>query len=511
MQLPKMLVVIEDDAPVERSLLVDLLERGPTPTSTRSGCRRCRSAPGWVWRSARPSREVRGDDAAVRRTQGDRARHRPRRCCHLTRLERFARELSPIVDIGARSLPRVRTSRRGPRARAARPLAAAPAERLLERWNLTSVDAEAARRRPPGRGRRRRRGAVRARPACARPARPGRWHDRSRQERVPPGVGDGARRARYSPRRVNFLFVDYKGGSAFSECVKLPHCVGLVTDLSPHLVDRALTSLRRRAPPPRASLRVARRQGHPRARAPRCARDAAGAGDRGRRVRRARRRRCPSSSTGWSNVAQRGRSLGLHLILATQRPAGVITGNLRANTNLRSRAAHGRRVRQLRRDRRRRRSVHRRRHTPGAASRRSDRAARSRSSRRSTADGRRGRRPSRQVTVRPLSIDDGRALDWPTIAVGGNDEPNDLARLVAAARRAALLGQVPDPRRPWLPELPDDLDLGAAHPHAVGRRDRVRDGDRPAQQAQPPIELRSRPRRQPRGLRGQRVRERAPC
>ena len=38
---------------------------------------------------------------------------------------------------------------------------------------------------------------------------------------------------------------------------------------------------------------------------------------------------------GVVNVAQRGRSLGLHLILATQRPAGVITGNLRANTNLR--------------------------------------------------------------------------------------------------------------------------------------------------------------------------------
>src|SRR4029078_90165 len=34
-------------------------------------------------------------------------------------------------------------------------------------------------------------------------------------------------------------------------------------------------------------------------------------------------------------VAQRGRSLGLHLILATQRPAGVIKDNLRANTNLR--------------------------------------------------------------------------------------------------------------------------------------------------------------------------------
>ncbi|MBC7762920.1 MAG: phosphopeptide-binding protein, partial [Candidatus Saccharibacteria bacterium] len=42
--------------------------------------------------------------------------------------------------------------------------------------------------------------------------------------------------AEYSPDRVTFLFVDYKGGSAFADCVSLPHTVGLVTDLSPHLV-----------------------------------------------------------------------------------------------------------------------------------------------------------------------------------------------------------------------------------------------------------------------------------
>ncbi len=44
----------------------------------------------------------------------------------------------------------------------------------------------------------------------------------------------------------------------------------------------------------------------------------------------------PEFVDGVVNIAQRGRSLGLHLILATQRPAGVIKDNLRANTNLRS-------------------------------------------------------------------------------------------------------------------------------------------------------------------------------
>ena len=43
----------------------------------------------------------------------------------------------------------------------------------------------------------------------------------------------------------------------------------------------------------------------------------------------------PDFVDGVVNVAQRGRSLGLHLVLATQRPAGVIKDNLRANTNLR--------------------------------------------------------------------------------------------------------------------------------------------------------------------------------
>ncbi len=35
------------------------------------------------------------------------------------------------------------------------------------------------------------------------------------------------------------------------------------------------------------------------------------------------------------SIAQRGRSLGIHLVLATQRPAGVVTDDIRANTNLR--------------------------------------------------------------------------------------------------------------------------------------------------------------------------------
>lgn len=140
--------------------------------------------------------------------------------------------------------------------------------------------------------------------------------------------------AEYSPDRVTFLFVDYKGGSAFADCVELPHCVGLVTDLSPHLVRRALTSLRaelhhrehlfnRKKAKDLLELEKRRDPETPPALVIVIDEFAALAGD------------VPEFVDGVVDIAQRGRSLGIHLIMATQRPAGVIKDNLRANTNLR--------------------------------------------------------------------------------------------------------------------------------------------------------------------------------
>jgi hypothetical protein len=47
----------------------------------------------------------------------------------------------------------------------------------------------------------------------------------------------------HSPQRLTFLLVDYKGGAAFKEFTTLPHNVGMVTDLDPHLVHCVLASL----------------------------------------------------------------------------------------------------------------------------------------------------------------------------------------------------------------------------------------------------------------------------
>ncbi len=140
--------------------------------------------------------------------------------------------------------------------------------------------------------------------------------------------------AEYSPDRVTFLFVDYKGGSAFADCVSLPHCVGLVTDLSPHLVRRALTSLRaelhfrehllnRKKAKDLLELEKRGDPDSPPALVLVIDEFAALAGE------------VPEFVDGVVDIAQRGRSLGIHLIMATQRPAGVIKDNLRANTNLR--------------------------------------------------------------------------------------------------------------------------------------------------------------------------------
>lgn len=49
---------------------------------------------------------------------------------------------------------------------------------------------------------------------------------------------------RYPPSLLNFFFLDFKGGAAFSVFENLPHVSGIVTNLSPELVERGLDSIR---------------------------------------------------------------------------------------------------------------------------------------------------------------------------------------------------------------------------------------------------------------------------
>lgn len=135
----------------------------------------------------------------------------------------------------------------------------------------------------------------------------------------------------YSPAEVTFLLVDFKGGAAFAPLLSVPHCVGVVTDLDERQAARALASLR-------AELRY--REQVLRDAGARDITDPAVAGVLPRLVIvvdefQAMLDTAPALHELFVGLAARGRSLGIHLILCTQRPAGVVRDSLLANCSLR--------------------------------------------------------------------------------------------------------------------------------------------------------------------------------
>lgn len=137
------------------------------------------------------------------------------------------------------------------------------------------------------------------------------------------------------PSAMSFLLVDYKGGAAFDACIDLPHVVGVLTDLDGRSTERALRSLEIEL---HRRERLLRDAGTPDLDGYRRVRG--GAGDIARLVIvvdefAAMAVEMPDAMRALVSVAQRGRSLGVHLVLATQRPAGVVTDDIRANTSIR--------------------------------------------------------------------------------------------------------------------------------------------------------------------------------
>ena len=172
----------------------------------------------------------------------------------------------------------------------------------------------------------------------------------------------------------------------------------------------------------------------------------------------------PDFVDGLVDIARRGRSLGVHLMLATQRPAGVVSADIRANTNLRIalRVTTQRRI--GRRHRRARLGVHRQVHARPRVT--SGRARRVLVAVQSARIG--GRRPgtgpvaasARVMTVPWRGL--GRALPAPAKAAGPTrrrwspTSPCSSTRSHAANRKAGLGQQ----RRPWLEPLPELVTLG---------------------------------------------------
>jgi len=300
------------------------------------------------------------------------------------------------------------------------------------------------------------------------------------------------------PDEMTFVLVDYKGGSAFADCVLLPHTVGMVTDLDTHLVERALVSL---------TAELTRRE-----------HILAGAGakdiedyqlllDRRQADEPMPRllividefasmvRDLPDFVTGLVNIAQRGRSLGIHLILATQRPSGVVSADIRANTNLRialrvtdpaesSDVIDAKEAAQISKS------------TPGRAYVRLGHASLI-----PFQSGRvGGRRPGAVANADALPRPWTAPVDWsglgrpepakPVAKQRAQEEITDLKVLVEQIQRAVRRIGIPEQHSPWLPALPETLLLGDVGGSRGGHHGTFGIEDLPSLQAQRPATIR---------------------
>ena len=139
------------------------------------------------------------------------------------------------------------------------------------------------------------------------------------------------------PDHLAFVLIDYKGGAAFDRCAEMPHVAGMVTDLDDHLAERALLCLEAELRHREERLRAAGAENLAAFRA----RTGDAAGDPLPRLVvvvdefATLAAELPEFLRSLVGIAQRGRSLGVHMVLATQRPAGVVTDDIRANTSCR--------------------------------------------------------------------------------------------------------------------------------------------------------------------------------
>lgn len=135
-----------------------------------------------------------------------------------------------------------------------------------------------------------------------------------------------------APDHLAFVLVDYKGGAAFGACAALPHVTGVVTDLdqagTARVIESLATEIRRRegllAAAGVADLDAYRRSGESLPRLVVVLDEF-----------RVLAEEQPEALADLVRLATVGRSLGLHLVLATQRPGGVVSAEMNANLNLR--------------------------------------------------------------------------------------------------------------------------------------------------------------------------------
>ena len=493
--VPSVIVVIENDAPADRGRLTRLAERGPDagvhvlwcapgvdllPAACRSFVAIDTTDSGAITGHVREGEQV--HPVAVDQVAVERA-------------ELLARSLAPVVDVGTPEADDSDLPRSVSYATLAGTETLDQPGSIVERWreNNSLVARDGT---PPVR--RKKEGNLRALVGHAGSA-PFFLDLRRDGPHALVGGTTGAGKSEFlqswvlgmaaanSPDRLTFLFVDYKGGAAFADCVKLPHTVGLVTDLSPHLVRRALTSLR-------AELRYREHLLQKKKAKDLISLEKTGDPE------------CPPSLViivdefaalvqevpefvdGVVDVAQRGRSLGLHLVLATQRPAGVIKDNLRANTNLRIalRMADTDDSVDILGDPM---AAHFDPSIPGRGAAKTG-PGRIQAFQTGYAGGwTTDEQPRPRIDVAELAF--GGGVDWevaePEAVEVADPGPTDIARTVDTVSAAARQASVPVPRKPWLAELASVYNLALLPNPRTDERLLLGVLDDPAAQSQPTI------------------------
>ncbi len=293
--------------------------------------------------------------------------------------------------------------------------------------------------------------------------------------------------ASHPPERLTFVLIDYKGGAAFKECTELPHVTGYFTDLDGHLARRALESLEAEVRRREHLLAAAGyknlidfEQGDPEHAPP----SLLLVFDEFAFLKTS----VPEFVDGVVDIAARGRSLGVHLVLATQRPAGIIDDKIRTNVPVRiSLRFHDDQesVDVLT--------------VPDAARIPDDLVGRAFI--RSGSDihpvqvayvgGQRSEASSEPVVnVRPIAFGPS-PISWPKSEADRSGE-SDLQRLVAAVCEAWSASGSSLPRRPWLDPLATSYSLATLASESIPReRLSTVAGvvDRPESQSQDPLVL----------------------
>ena len=140
----------------------------------------------------------------------------------------------------------------------------------------------------------------------------------------------------FSPEEINFFLIDYKGGGTGCEISRLPHCAGSISNLSGNQINRAMKAISSENKRRQRLLSMAN-VNHV---------DAYEKLYRENKVDEPMphliliidefaelKKEMPDFMAEIISLAAVGRSLGIHLILATQKPAGVVDDKIWSNSN----------------------------------------------------------------------------------------------------------------------------------------------------------------------------------